>query len=111
MSVKKIATTATAFRQRAVSFPDARSAFRYWLTSLQLAPADVVLLPAYIGWSSREGSGVFDPVRQLSLRHAFYPVDRSLHIDVDAFERALTAGPVRAAVLIHYFGVPDPNAA
>ncbi|MEP6618913.1 MAG: DegT/DnrJ/EryC1/StrS family aminotransferase [bacterium] len=71
--------------------------------------AGTVLLPAYIGWSAREGSGVFDPVRASGLPYRFYRMTRDLRIDVDSVVAMLT-GDVRVLVLIHYFGWPDPAA-
>ncbi len=66
------------------------------------------MLPAYVGWSSREGSGVFDPIAALRLRHRFYALDERLHIDLDSLAAALDSGSVRVLVLIHYFGYVDP---
>jgi dTDP-4-amino-4,6-dideoxygalactose transaminase len=68
-----------------------------------------VLLPAFVGWSPREGSGVFDPVRTLGVRHAFYAVDERLDLDLADLARLLAVGDVAVVVLIHYFGRPDPQ--
>lgn len=70
-----------------------------------------VLLPAFIGWSANEGSGVFDPVEALGWSADFYRVDRTLAVDVDHLSRALDANTYGAVVLIHYFGRSDPRAA
>lgn len=68
-----------------------------------------MLLPAYIGWSPREGSGVFDPIAELGLPFAFYRVDETLSIDVDDLERVLREGAADVLVLIHYFGRVEPG--
>jgi len=91
------------------TFPNARSAFRAYMQALGLASEDEVLLPAYVGWSAREGSGVFDPVEELGVRHAFYRLTDRLAIDVEDLRRKVRHGRSRLLVLIHYFGFPDPN--
>lgn len=67
-----------------------------------------VLLPAYVGWSSTEGSGVFDPVQQLNVPFEFYRVTRDLWIDLDDLCAKISSGSARVLLLIHYFGYPDP---
>ena len=91
-----------------LAFPSARAAFASFLQTVRGNGRETVLLPAYIGWSSREGSGVFDPVRASGRPYRFYPMTRALGIDVDAAMRALDAPDVGVLVLIHYFGWPDP---
>lgn len=91
------------------SFANARSAFRSLLAALDFEREETVLLPAYIGWSPREGSGVFDPIAELGLQCGFYRMDERLHIDVDHVESCLKLGRVKAMVLIHYFGYVDPQ--
>jgi len=68
-----------------------------------------VLLPGYLGWSSREGSGVFDPVRELGAPYGFYRMTRELHIDLHDLEQQVIHFRPRVVLLIHYFGYPDPN--
>jgi dTDP-4-amino-4,6-dideoxygalactose transaminase len=68
-----------------------------------------VLLPAYIGWSPREGSGVFDPIASLGLDYAFYALDEGLRIDIDSLRTALHSGCIRVLVIIHYFGYVDAS--
>jgi dTDP-4-amino-4,6-dideoxygalactose transaminase len=90
-------------------FESARAAFRAELARAHLAPTECILLPAYIGWSPREGSGVFDPIAALGLRFEFYPLDLKLRIDVPALERAIEREGARALLLIHYFGRVDES--
>ena len=93
--------------RRAIPFASARRAFR---AVLQAAGAGgKVLLPAYIGWSPKEGSGVFDPVRELGLEFRFYALDERLRIDLNSLGAELARGDVRVLVLIHYFGRVDPR--
>jgi len=68
-----------------------------------------VLLPAFVGWSPREGSGVFDPVQSSSAEPRFYATQDDLTVDPDIVEGALAAGGVAVLVVIHYFGRTDPS--
>lgn len=68
-----------------------------------------VLLPAYIGWSDREGSGVFDPVRASGRPFDFYALNSDLSTNLRSLESVLDAGSFSHVVLIHYFGRRDPN--
>lgn len=111
MIIDKGARDATRHRRPVFYYHSAREGFRDFLSNLR-APADAgVLLPAFIGWSPREGSGVFDPVQSLGLPAAFYPLNRDLTVDVPALARILEGGHYRALVLIHYYGRTDPQVA
>jgi dTDP-4-amino-4,6-dideoxygalactose transaminase len=111
MIISKIATDTHGFRRSFRAFDSARAALKALLIAEHLGDNDVVLLPAYIGWSPREGSGVFDPIAALGLRYAFYRVDAGLNIDLEHFEQVLSSRRAKVVVLIHYFGRVDPQAA
>lgn len=66
-------------------------------------------MPAYIGWSPKEGSGVFDPVEELGLSCSFYRMNERLEIDLEDLEKRLKLGNVGVFVVIHYFGYVDPG--
>ena len=59
---------------------------------MNLTPGERVLLPAYVGWSAKEGSGVFDPVDELGVPYAFYRLDDRLRIDLYGLEQCLRVG-------------------
>lgn len=63
-----------------------------------------ILLPAFIGWSAHEGSGVLDPVTGLGLEAGFYDVSEDLAVDVASLERRLAEEHYDVVVVIHYFG-------
>lgn len=91
-----------------VPFQSARVAFGAILRAV-MSSRGRVLLPAYIGWSPREGSGVFDPVHALRLNYSFYALDERLHIDLRSLQSEMERGGVSLLVLIHYFGFVDPS--
>lgn len=91
-------------------FQAARNAFEYILRM----PANknkTVFLPAYIGQSSREGSGVFDPIRNTGANYVFYPMDNKLQINKSKLISQLKKSPPAILLLIHYWGFVDANTA
>jgi dTDP-4-amino-4,6-dideoxygalactose transaminase len=92
-----------------IPFSRARDGFRAFLKDVATANEGEVLLPSYVGFSSKEGSGVFDPVEELGLRCSFYRITRNLAIDMDHFHEQISKRRPRVVVLIHYFGFPDQN--
>ena len=74
-------------------FESGRAAFKAYMQGIGISEGSTVLLPAYIGWSSREGSGVFDPIRELGASTAFYRVSDRLQIDVEDVKTQIAANP------------------
>ena len=93
--------------RRFLHFIKARDALSWFLRQSGASPGDMILLPAYVGWSFREGSGVFDPIREIGLVPVFYHMDQNLAIDAGDFYEKLAGCPVRFALIIHYFGFVD----
>jgi dTDP-4-amino-4,6-dideoxygalactose transaminase len=106
-TVTKGATAHNAFFRPSFYYDSARAAFTDLLRRLLLTSGDVVLLPSYIGWSQREGSGVFDPVREVGTRYGFYALDQCLRIDLNDLARRVAQLKPSVVVLIHYFGFYD----
>lgn len=108
-SIEKRALDPALARRRRAPFPNARAAFEAVLRGLNVGPGDRVLLPAYVGWSPREGSGIHDPIRAVGAEASFVRVDDRLNVDVADFERRLEEDRPKIALLVHYFGWPDPG--
>lgn len=75
----------------------------------------VVFVPAYIGVSPKEGSGIFDPLVELSekdvIKYEFYRVDKRINIVFDDLkERIENIGKDKPFIVlrINYFGFQDP---
>lgn len=109
MPISKVARQRDTFRRPFRFFPNGRTGFKAFLRAVCRDPGDRVLLPAYVGWSPREGSGVFDPVRELGLTYVFCRVDEKLRLDLDHMEDLFRQNRVKVVVLIHYFGGVDPG--
>ena len=105
--ITKSAENSSNYARRIVPFQAARKAFGAILNALEISRGKV-LLPAYIGWSPREGSGVFDPIASLNLDYGFYALDERLRIDIERLRTELQSGRIRVLVIIHYFGYVDP---
>jgi dTDP-4-amino-4,6-dideoxygalactose transaminase len=106
--ISKIACNSNNFRRKMLMCPSAREAFSYYLKSLQFTNSEFVLLPAYIGWSAHEGSGVFDPVEESGLQYLFYELDENLNINIKKLEKLFKENRIKLFVIIHYFGFTDP---
>ena len=87
----------------------ARQAWRMILQRYQAQDDRQVLLPAYIGFTDREGSGVFDPVKESGLGYRFYAVDEQLSVSTATLRAALSAGGVGVLLVVHWFGLPHAN--
>lgn len=87
----------------------AREAWRSILTSLPLSAGQSILLPAYIGITDREGSGLFDPVRSTKTASAFYSLGTRLEIEMGPLEAMLRTGKHPALLAAHYFGLPHAS--
>ena len=107
--IEKAATDLDSFRQPTFFYGSAREGFLNALESLLDPTNQVVLLPAFIGWSPREGSGVFDPIEEIKAEPAFYELNRDLTVNLEWFEVAIAKIKPKIVVVIHYFGRTDPN--
>lgn len=99
-----------SYHRPLVPFANARSAFKALLETSGFCSTGTVLLPAFVGWSRREGSGVYDPVRETGARSLFYKVGRDLAVDLADFGRLLDGTGPFLVVLIHYYGFVSKGA-
>lgn len=107
--IAKVPRSLQEFRRPFRFFENARSAFRAFLERTPFEAKEKILLPAYVGWSPNEGSGVFDPVAKLGLLFDFYRLDDNLHIDLEHLRSRFSEQAVKVFVIIHYFGYIDPG--
>jgi len=68
-----------------------------------------ILVPGYLGYSAREGSGVFDPIRETKMQYIFYNLDGHLNINVKDLKSRIKKNQGNALLIIHYFGFRDRN--
>lgn len=105
--IEKESKSLSSYRDRRIFTSSARAAMTFILQARKHLDPRGILLPAYIGLSKIEGSGVFDPVRASEINYAFYRVDQRLRPDLVALEKLLKSGNFQLVFLIHYFGVPQ----
>lgn len=91
-----------------IYFRAARDGFREILKTSVLAKKRI-LVPAYIGYSTREGSGVFDPIREVGKDYLFYHMDNRLRIDFADLKEKISKNPGNILLVIDYFGFRDEN--
>lgn len=109
MQIQNRASSISGFLRPTISFESARSAFKAFLKELEFAPNECILLPAFVGYSRREGSGVLDPIQESGRKFVFYRVRRDLSIDLEHLHQQLVDKSPKLLVLIHYYGYPDKN--
>lgn len=75
----------------------------------------VVFVPAYVGISPKEGSGIFDPLVELSesgiIEYEFYRMDKRINIVFDDLKRRIESIKKDRPFIVlrvNYFGFQDP---
>lgn len=106
-NINKIAVDRTTAHRPAFFYESAREGMRDFLVNRNDDRG--VLLPGFIGWSPREGSGVFDPVRELGCSVMFYGLNEDLSVKLDEVASLIRTGKFGTLVVIHYFGRSLPN--
>jgi dTDP-4-amino-4,6-dideoxygalactose transaminase len=110
-AIPKGAVEPRRFQQQCLFYRSAREGFADLLAYMPGNGAAGIALPAFIGWSPREGSGVFDPVRGSSAAACFYDLNADLTVDLGSLEKALNTHACRLLVVLHYFGRTEPHMA
>ena len=106
--ISKEAKNVNTCLTREYFFDSARIGFEYVLKKL-LSPNEIILMPAYIGQSEKEGSGVFDPIRHTQAKVLFYELDDHLQVNEAKLFRQLMLPNIKALFVIHYFGFPQKS--
>jgi dTDP-4-amino-4,6-dideoxygalactose transaminase len=68
-----------------------------------------ILLPSYIGFSTNEGSGIFDPIREIEVDYEFYRYNNNLEIDVNYLLKKIETSEPCMILFVHYFGFKDKH--
>lgn len=107
--IKKSASNFDNHHVSTLFYHSAREGMQDLLREILNDPTQSILLPAFIGWSPREGSGVFDPVKALKIKATFYSLNPDLTVNLSLLEAALIKNRPKVLVLIHYYGRTDTN--
>lgn len=111
MIISKKPENKNYFFEKYLYYPNARTGMREVLNVIKNSHKTItILLPAYIGWSPNEGSGIYDPIIDLKINHEFYHLDDQLKINEQDLKNKITQteGP-KVLLLVHYFGYVDPS--
>jgi hypothetical protein len=68
-----------------------------------------VLIPAYVGLSLQEGSGILDPIKESNSKFEFYDVDLQLDPDLESLRMSITSFSPTHVLLVNYFGFLTSN--
>lgn len=103
--ITKEPTIKTNFINKKDYYNSAREGFKRLLRT-QNANNLKILLPAYIGRTDKEGSGVFDPVLESRTPYKFYAVNENLSINMAHLKALLESDGDKyfALLVIHYYG-------
>ena len=107
-SITKLAENKSNFLLHYYDFISARDAFRFLLKKLKNEKTRI-LLPAYIGISEKEGSGIFDPIRETGIDYSLYRMNDILTVDFDDLKNKTYNNKKNAVLIINYFGLNTPN--
>lgn len=102
--ITKEAKTKNKFTEKRYFASSARMAFSHILKYLFKDSDQQILMPAYIGETDKEGSGVFDPIRGNNIPYEFYIIRDDLSADPEDLKNKISSGKFKAVVIIHYFG-------
>ena len=103
--ISKDQTDSNRYRNSVFFVSAARVGLRHLLQNLHVDKNKFILLPSYIGYSYREGSGVLDPIEECGLNYAFYKVNDDLSADLEDLWDKMSLHKTFAIVIIHYFGI------
>lgn len=111
MIIEMTALQSANFRRREYFYESAREGMLdLFHNMVSEGMIDSILLPAYIGWSPKEGSGIFDPLKDLAgVDLQFYKMTPDLSIDVDDLRNRMAVLGARtfAVLVVNYFGFMD----
>ncbi len=94
----------TNFVRNIIYTNSARVSFELLLKYLDFKKDEKILIPAYIGITEREGSGVFDPIKKCNLNYEFYSIDKQFQYNYDEISHIISTNKIKALLVIHYFG-------
>lgn len=103
--IQRNATDPSHLARRWTFTRNARTAWELLLRGRTWPSGSSLLMPGYIGYTEREGSGVFDPVENTGTPCTFYPVGPTLEVDTAMIERRLATGRHPMLLVVHWFGL------
>lgn len=103
--IQRTATDPFVFAKRFVFTSSARAGWRLILEGVRFPVGTSMLLPAYVGITDREGSGISDPIQATRTPYTLYPLDDHLRPSLEGLEAMLRTGKHPLLLIVHYFGI------
>lgn len=108
MMISKIQNKADNYKIKFFYYNRARDAMYDLVSKLVNMGYKDIYLPGYIGWSPKEGSGIFDPLNDIKeLKRHYYRVTKNLYIDFEHLNGCIEEHSL--LLLVNYFGFRDPS--
>lgn len=106
MKIEKIQNNRLNYKHKSIYYNRARDAMYDIVNILVKKGYKKIYIPGYIGWSPREGSGIFDPINSItSLSRCYYRMTRDLMVDINHLKNILDNDTI--VLLVNYFGFRD----
>lgn len=106
--MNKNPTSIETCKTRAIFTKNARTAWAKIISSASGQEKKKILLPSYIGYTDREGSGVFDPIQSSASDFVFYKLKEDLSPDLEDLQQKMNSD-IDIVLIIHYFGFCRTN--
>lgn len=104
--ITKSASNKNAFTNDLIFTKSARDAWKLILNTIKHEKGFTnILLPSYIGFTDREGSGIFDPVEHTNSDFSFYKLNEDLSLDMESLQLLIDKGNFNVILIVHYFGI------
>lgn len=103
--ISRSAADRSRFALRLAFTSAARVAWRLILERVAFPPGASALIPAYIGITDREGSGIGDPIEASRTPFTLYALGDRLQIDLEFVEAMLRTRRHPLMLVVHYFGI------
>lgn len=106
--IRKIQTNPNNYKISFLYYDRARDAMFDVVNELFKLGYTDIYIPGYIGWSPKEGSGIFDPLEAISdLSRHYYRMNKELRIDKNCVKEQLKEHSI--LLVVNYFGFRDPD--
>ena len=106
--IDKIQTNQQNYKIDFHYYNSARDAMKDVVDKLVIKGYSDIYIPGYIGWSPKEGSGIFDPLNNIpNLHRHYYRMTKSLWIDIEYLKNNLSNHSL--LLIVNYFGFRDRN--
>ena len=104
--INKIQKESENFYYKELFYESARVAMYDLVNILYKHKYHKIFIPSYVGWSPKEGSGIFDPLNKISLlEKRYYPLNKDLDIKYEFLVNKLEENSI--LLMVNYFGFRD----